>query len=199
MACTLVILVGLPVMIGKLFLLWADVRAIHDVLFGTIHLIGFLLDTTIAVVTNVVRHALIVPRKIAEPAVEWVASAVGIPHFDLNPIGIANRIFGHSEIIPTTVTEIPPMEGLTGKMLDVFELLGGLCYAGYKSIRLFCVCVAGSPDVLDQFLSLVVGYACLMTSVVAIAIADAANLLQLSELVVEKARSVAMFLKVRIF
>jgi len=200
MACTLLILVGLPVAIGKLFLLWTDFRMIADVILGTLRLITVIVDIILDVTTSVIRNALIVPRKVVEPAVGWLTSTLDIPHIDLSPIHFTDKIFGHSEVVVSNVTELPPVvDAVAGKLLDVLEWVGGEAYSIYKAGRLFCVCIAGSPDVIDQFFCLIVGYTCVGASVVAVAIADAANLLQLSETVVEKARSVAMFLKVVFF
>lgn len=201
MTCTLLLLVGLPVTIGKMVLIWTDVRMIANVVLGLIRLTAVAVDIVLDIVTSVVRNALIIPFKVAEPAVEWVTSAVDLPELNLNPAHISNLLFGHSEqILSTSNAELPQVvHTVSGPVLNAFELLGQWSYKYYKLVRLANISIAGSSDVVDQFMCLMLGYSCMVGSIVAVAIADAANFVHLSEPVVERARSLAMFLKVVFF
>lgn len=204
MAFTLTVMVGLPVFIGKFILSTDFIRMSGDVFIATIRSVSFVSDCIIYGVTWLLKELLAFPRFITKPATDYLMEALNVTSTDFgNAFNFTTQIFSHSvapeAIISTNYTADVPVVGVVvEKTFSGLELLGETAHQAYKAYRLTAFSVAASPDAGDQLWCLVVGYLTLASSVICIAIIDAANLLQLSHSFMEKARNVQTFLKVSI-
>lgn len=203
MAFTLTVLVGLPVLIGKIVLSTDFIRASGDAFMATIRSVSFVSDCITFAVMWILKELLAFPRFIAKPATDYLMEALNVTSSDIgHAFNFTTHIFSHSVVapdvmLPTNYTvELPVVGVIAEKTIDGLELLGETAHKAYKAMRLVAISVAASPDASDQLLSLVVGYLTLSISVLCVAIIDAANLLQLSHSFMEKARNVQTFLKV---
>jgi E3 ubiquitin-protein ligase MARCH6 len=209
MALTLLVLVGLPIIIGKIVLSTDIIRLARDAFVGSTWIIAICVDAILDFLATIVTDFLTIPRLLAKSAVDWIVKSFGLPSLELNtfdqfnPFNLTSQLFGTpgngSSLMAVNVTsELPPVvDAAAAKVLNAFELVGGASYGVYKTMRLVYICIAASPDAVDQFWCLLVGYVSVTIGIVCIAVADAANLLQLSDSFVEKARNVQVFMKVR--
>lgn len=207
MAFTLSVLVGLPVVIGKITLATDFIRASRDVYFLSVQAVILLSRLSLMVAGWFLREVLMFPRLVIKTLASYIMETAGFDRLE-NPVEyVGNAINLSSDYLHKAypqvplesfqhVGRVPGVSTATGKILDGLELLGRTAHELYKAYRLKAIAIAGSPDSSDQLLCMVVGYASLSLSILCVAIADAADLLKLSPSLMDKSRSIQRFLKV---
>lgn len=208
MTLTLSTLVGVPVILGKIILATDAIRAARDLYYFNMSTISLLSNLILTIVGWGLREVLVLPRMVIKTMAKYIFETVGIDTFDdIDYIGGAfnfssSPFSGYSHDTVRTLqyaAEMPVVGPVADKVLDGLELLGRTAHELYKAYRLKAISIAASPDSRDQLLCMLVGYASMSCAVLAVAIADAANLLNLSPGLMDKARNIQMFLKVVFF
>lgn len=206
MACTLTLLIGLPIVVGKLVLSTDMVRSGGDLSLMLIRTTGLLFGLTVDLGVLILREVFALPRLLIKPALTWLTTRLNLPALEFNATApnITSTLLQLSAasdrlLTADLTTELPPGVGTAANsVLSGFEVLGHYAYKLYKAWHLFAISVAASPDANDQIWCLAVGYVSITFTIIVIALADAAKLFELSDLFVERARNVQIFFKVSV-
>lgn len=209
MGFLLSLLVGLPVIIGKILLATDHIRAARDLYFVNVRAISLLSKVVLAVTGRFLGEILVFPRMVVKTLAKYVLETAGVTGIDDaqyfgNAINLTSSYFttSYSDTAIKSVqyaTELPVVGPATNKVLDGLELLGQTAHELYKAYRLRAISIAASTDTRDQMLCLVLGMTSVAFSIICVAVADAANLLNLPHGILQKTRNVQVFLKVVFF
>ena len=191
MGAALTILVGTPIIVGKVFLSLDLVSSFLSLSRVLLQLARMVTDPLVDVCLEITKDVVLLPLFSSVQALESIIA----------------RKFGFTLTRPASVNySIPGVSTLLAgnergetKLGDFFDIIGQTAYDLYEAQRGVCLQLATSDQLADRVWCMFVGYGVAVVTVGMIALAGEANLGRVSIGVIEQLKQHGVFLKLTFF